>query len=488
MNIVFATAEMAPFSKTGGLADVCGALPLALAKEGHHVTVFLPKYRSVDLSGLSVTQVFDELAVSVGRDAVVATVQCCDLCANVRICFIEQCGFFDRQHLYGTEHGDYPDNDRRFIFFQRAILDCLKKMEWAPDIIHCHDWQTALLPAYINTLYRSVPIFAKTKTLLTIHNLAYQGVFSSESFALTGLDHALFGMHALEFYGRLNFLKGGLVFADALTTVSERYAEEICSQEYGAGLDGVLRSRDKDLVGILNGIDCDAWNPQDDPDIAVPYVPHDGEKKLLNKKALQAAHGLSCERDTMLIGIVSRIVHQKGFDILLPILPDIISRGIQFVLVGTGDRHYCDMLRQLGKKYADMMGIAIQYNTRMAKAVYAGADVFMLPSHFEPCGLGQLISLRYGTVPLVRETGGLADTVHEFNKHTGKGNGFVFSEYTSEALLKCVCKAHEWYTDKKMWNKIIANGTAADFSWDVSAKKYSQLYQRMQQKEIAHAE
>ncbi len=486
MKIIFVTSEMVPYAKTGGLADVCGTLPKELADLGHEVCVGMPRYKKIDTTKFGLKKVVEGLEVPLGSEKKFARVYTTVHQEKVEVYFIDSTEFFGRDELYGTPQGDYPDNDRRFIFFQRAALEFFRITNFKPDIIHCHDWQTGLIPVYLKTLYKSDSFFKRTKSFFTIHNLAYQGNFPPDTLPTTGLGWEEFHMERLEFYGKASFLKGGIVYADVVTTVSERYAEEIQTKEFGCGLEGVLKKRKADLYGIINGIDLEEWNPETDQDIAANYSLGNLDKKQVNKEALQKENKLEASPDIPLFGMISRLADQKGFDILAPILGDFATKlDAQFVLLGTGDEKYHVLLRQEMKKYSKRFGINTLFDNKMAKRIYAGSDIFLMPSYYEPCGLGQLISLRYGTVPLVRETGGLADTVTDFNSKTSEGTGFVFKEYKSQALFKTIERAIQVFKDKKAWRELIKRGMKCDFSWKASAKKYIDLYQQAEKKTAA---
>ncbi|MBI4550347.1 MAG: glycogen synthase, partial [Candidatus Omnitrophica bacterium] len=346
-----------------------------------------------------------------------------------------------------------------------------------------HDWQTGLIPVYLKSLYKADPFFKRTKTVFTVHNLAYQGNFPPDTLPTTGLGWEEFQMDRLEFYGKASFLKGGIVYADLVTTVSERYAQEIQTAEFGCGLEGVLKKRKADLWGIVNGIDVDEWNPETDPDIVQNYSLSTLDKKQVNKEALQKENNLEVSRDIPLFGIVSRLADQKGFDILAPVLDDLaLKLGAQFVLLGTGEEKYHLLLREELKKHPRKFGINISFDAKMAKRIYAGSDLFLMPSYYEPCGLGQLIAMRYGTVPVVRETGGLADTVVDFNPASQTGTGFVFRDYKPEALYRALKRACETFKDRKAWRELVKTAMKADFSWKTSAKKYAELYKQAERK------
>lgn len=486
MNIVFATAEMTPFAKTGGLADVCGSLPAALSKKGHTVTVCIPKYKTADGSRFVFEKVIDELKVRLGVEEHHGAVFKYEDEAGFNVLLFDNKKFFHRDGLYGTPDGDYVDNDRRFFFFQRAILEALPKLGIRPDVLQAHDWQSALLPVYLKTLYRENSWYHQTKAIFTIHNLAYQGSFSPSSFKLTGLPETVYSIQGCEFYGLFNCMKGGLIFSDVITTVSKRYAKEIQLEEFGCGLDGVLREQSNKIAGIINGIDYDEWDPEKDPDITVNYSLSDIDKKVINKGVLQKENSLPIDRTIPLIGMVTRLCDQKGLDIIAPIMDSLAAMNVQVVLLGTGDDKYNRAFKQFGQKYPGHFGMNIRFDPAMAKRIFAGADMFLMPSRFEPCGLGQMVALRYGTVPIVRETGGLADTIIDFNHHTKEGNGFVFAQYSAETLLKTIRKAIEFFQDKLLWNAIIENGRKCDFSWDHSAEEYISLYIKTKRKESTY--
>ncbi len=485
MRVVFVAPEMVPFAKTGGLADIAGTLPKEIQALGQEVICFLPKYKKVDSNRWPMKKVIDRIQVPVGTEMEAGHVFCFDDPSGVKVFFVDHPEYFGRDELYGTPLGDYPDNDRRFVFFQRAALESLKKLGIQPDVIHCHDWQTGLIPLYLKKLYSGDSVFAKTKTVFTIHNLSYQGNFPPDSLPVTGLTWEEFRLERLEFYGKVSFLKAALVYSDELTTVSPRYAEEIQTKEFGCGMEGVLRARRDDLAGIVNGIDPEEWNPESDRDLAAHFSAKKTEGKEACKAALQKENQLKVDPKIPLLGMITRLADQKGLDILAPAVETIMKKGLQFVLLGTGEERYHQMFRELGKKYSSQLGVHILFDAKLAKRIYAGSDIFLMPSQFEPCGLGQMISLRFGTIPLVRETGGLADTIQDFNPKTGEGNGFVFKEYKTQAFLEALDRAVKVYGDPKLWSKLVKNGMKCDFSWRSSAKHYLELYERVKRKPVA---
>ena len=482
MRVLFATSEVVPFSKTGGLADVSNALPRALADLGVEVHIFSPLYARVkDKFKPTDTGIKVELRVFRRRQtAFLRRAKLPD--SPVEVFFIEHDGYFYRPGLYGDERGPYRDNSERFIFFCRAILETVKALGHRYDVVHSNEWQTATLPVYLKTLYADDEHWRRTASVQALHNLAYQGVFNQWDFNFTGLDWEFFSWRYLEFWGKLNLLKGGIVFADKLVTVSPTYAEEIqSSAEFGCGLEGVLKSRSRDLVGILNGCDYTVWNPETDKLIPANYSQKDLSGKGRCKAALQQECGFEKKQNAMLVGIVTRLAEQKGLDILLPVLDEILDLGVQFVVLGTGDKGYEEALAEAGRRRPDRMRAFIKFDERLAHLIEAGADAFLMPSRYEPCGLNQMYSMRYGTIPIVRKTGGLADTVGNFTPQAlndGKATGFVFEDYKADALLSAVKRARGVFSeDKQTWLALVRNAMSKRFTWDKSAPKYLRLYE-----------
>ncbi len=465
-----------PFVKTGGLADVLGSLPSAIRRLGHEVAVFLPRYKAIHVSEWKLETAVERLSIPLGSERETGRVYRYQTPDGVTIYLIDHPEFFCRDELYGTALGDYPDNDRRFIFFQRGVFETLKELKISPDMIHCHDWHTGLIPIYLKTLYAGDPLFKKTKSVMTIHNLAYQGTFPPDSMSFTGLGWEMFKMDRLEFYGKVNFLKGGIVFADMITTVSETYAKEIQTKEFGCGLEGVLTKRKRSLAGIVNGISAADWDPAKDADIKANFDIHSLHNKKLNKAALQEENGFRTDEETPLFGMISRLTDQKGFDIIVPALREMAELGIQWVLLGTGEEKYHRLFQDMAKKRQGRFAFHLLFDAKMAKRIYAGSDVILVPSQFEPCGLAQMIAMRFGSIPLVRSTGGLVDTVSDFNEKSGRGDGFCFKDYSSEALLNTVERAAQLYRKPRVWEKLMKNAMRADFSWEASAKRYIRLY------------
>ncbi len=477
MKILFAASEVAPFAKTGGLADVAGSLPRALAGLGHEVSVILPRYRQVDVAryGLRHAASFYVPLASWKERCDILTGT---LGSQVKVYFVNKDIYYDRPELYRTLRGDHPDNAERFIFFSRAIPELCRALDVAPDVIHCNDWQTGLVPLYLKRLYAGVPQLARTRTVFTIHNLGYQGVFWHWDLPMTGLGWDVFTPDGIEFWGNMNLLKAGIVNADAVTTVSPTYAREIQTPEYGHGLDGVLRNRSADLSGIVNGIDDDEWDPSTDRAIAKNFSADKLTGKQACRKALLSEVGLPVTAEPV-IGMVTRLSDQKGLDILVDALPAVMALGVRLVVLGTGDERYHRLLRDSCRLHAERMRVLLTYDDALARRIYAGADMFLMPSRYEPCGLGQMHALRYGTVPVVRRTGGLTDTVADFDPRTAAGTGFLFDEYTPEALAECVRHAVSIFFKKPKWKRIMRSGMKVDLSWRHSAKEYEKVYRKI---------
>lgn len=467
--------EVAPFAKTGGLADVVGALPKVLAGLGHEVRTILPKYRIV--RGDNLKPIVEKIEVKIGPQRERAAIKG-SLSNGSLVYFVTSKKYFDREGLYGSSYGDYKDNDERFILFSRAILQFLKIIDYQPDVIHCHDWQSGLIPAYLKTIHRDDPFYTKSATLFTIHNLAYQGLFSRDRFPLTGLGWEEFIPEKLEFYNKFSFIKGGLVYSDAINTVSRGYAREIQTKEYGQGLDGVLRSRSEVLFGIINGLNYDEWDPGHDEFIFKKYDFEYLKVKIKNKINLLRQLRLPRKRGFALMGMVSRLAAQKGLDLLVRAMDELMGLPLQIVILGTGDKLYHNLLMDMARKYPRRLSINLTYDNGLAHKIYAASDIFLMPSRYEPCGLGQLISLKYGAVPVVRAIGGLKDTICEFDPKTGMGNGFVFKEYNPKAFLEAVQRALLVYKKKKLWQRLMINGMKENFSWDASANEYVKLYEK----------
>ncbi len=465
MKVAIVAPEVAPFSKTGGLGDVAGALPGALAALGAEVLTISPLYRPVQKHAPESTP--HQLQFSLGSLPSGVSVH-----RSGNHYFLEHRDYFDRDGLYGTSTGDFADNGARFLCLCRGALELLRALG-APDVIHAHDWQTGLIPMYVKTLYRDA--FARTRTVFTIHNLAYQGVFGREMMPLTGLGWIHFNWKELEFHGNLNLMKAGLVYADALTTVSPGYAREIQTPEQGYGLEGVLRERSGALHGILNGIDTAEWDPSNDPHLAARYSAGAPAGKAACKAALQRRCGLPERPEVPLVGFVGRLSVQKGIDLLVGLLESMGGEDVHWVILGAGDEIYQKALRAAAVRRPDRVSAHVAFDAALAHQIEAGSDLFVMPSLYEPCGLNQLYSLRYGAVPVVRATGGLADTVHDGE------NGFTFGPYTVEAFAGALRRALEAFADRAVWRKVMAAGMSRDSSWEASARRYLWLYESLVQ-------
>ncbi len=474
MKIVFVASEGVPYSKTGGLADVVGSLPKALASLGHEVEVILPRYRKTKPGNIVATT--HNLTVPLSSGFKFVSMQEVEATNGVRTYLMNCPEFFDRDQLYMAGGKDYPDNAKRFAAFSMGALEFMKRSAKPPEVIHCHDWQAALIPAYLRSLYADDPFFEHTSVLFTIHNIAYQGLFPRETMGEISLDKSLFKIEGLEYYGKINLLKGGIVFSDSVSTVSRKYAQEIQTEEFGYGLEGVLRSRAASVQGILNGVDYEEWNPATDKLIPANYTPENLAGKQACKKALLEKMGArEPELDRPVLGIVSRFVTQKGFDLIAKIADELMWKDLYIVALGTGEPQYEGLFRSLAESYPEKFLARIAYDNALAHQIEAGADMFVMPSRYEPCGLNQIYSLKYGTVPVVRATGGLDDTITPFDGENG--TGFKFSSYTPQALLQCIEQAVAVFRDKKAWLRLQQNCMHQDFSWKQSAKNYASLYQ-----------
>ena len=483
MKILFVSPEGLPFSKTGGLADVVEALPKALVEMGHEVAVVLPRYRGTKIAGV----LLPSLTVPNGAKWRFPAVADGGVVGGVRYLFVDDPEYFDREKLYGEQGQDYPDNAQRYAAFSRAAIEIAKQV-WPAQVIHCHDWQSALVPVILRTQYAGDPAMQQVPVVLTVHNMGYHGMFPRETLGEIGLPESLFSIDGLEFYGRVNYLKGGLVFADYLTTVSRKYAKEIQTPEYGHGMDGVNRARADRFVGILNGVDYAAWSPENDKFIAARYSAADLAGKQACKKDLLAQFKMPEKALARpVIGIVSRFADQKGFDLIAAVADDLMKENLAIVALGTGDPKYEKLFVALAKKFPEKVAVRIGYDNALAHKIEAGADMFLMPSRYEPCGLNQIYSLRYGTVPVVRATGGLDDTIEDFNPKTGRGTGFKFEPYDGRALVECIRRALRVYGTPAAWHVVQANGMAKDFSWKASAGEYVKLYEAAQKARIPRA-
>ncbi|MBF0387661.1 MAG: glycogen synthase GlgA [Candidatus Omnitrophica bacterium] len=459
MRIVFAASEVLPFAKTGGLADVCGALPVELEAAGHEVSIIMPYYKEV-----GVKKVFNDRAQVdvIGQD--------------IKVYFIKHKAFFGRSSLYGDNMNDYPDNLERFAFFCRQALELLKEIGKPVDIIHCHDWQTGLIPLLLKAPYAGEAFFSATRTVFTIHNLAYQGVFPKEEYAKLGLEEKFFNDSQVEFYGKVNLLKAGIVFSDYVTTVSPQYAKEIQTREWGCGLEGVLQSRKGRLAGILNGLDYERWNPERDVFIDPAFSARDQLAKKIHREKLQKVAGLPVLADIPVFGFVGRLCYQKGFDLIEGAFEELMHRPIQLVFLGVGEKKYQELLKKLARKNPQRFAALVRYDEDIAHQVYAGADFFLMPSVYEPCGLTQMIALRYGAIPLVSGVGGFLDTVSDCGVNKKQGNGFVLSSYSVSGLLEALDRALGLYNQKEKLAALIAQAMDCRFTWQSSVKHFNEVY------------
>jgi starch synthase len=472
MKIVLVASEVAPFSKTGGLGDVAGSLPEAFARGGHEVSVFSPAYR-----GIKPGRALASLPVKVGERVETAQVFRKSR-AGVTLYFIGNQPFFDRDFLYGAPEGDYPDNLERFVFFDRAVLEALTQLGAQPDIIHCHDWQTGLIPAYLREAYARSSL-ARARTVFTIHNLGYQGRFPGRLFTLLGLPQEYFTMTGLEFYGDVNLLKAGLAYSDRLTTVSPNYAREIRTPDFGFGLEGVLDFRAKDLTGIVNGIDTGIWDPLTDPALAPGNFDAATIAKRANVKTRLCRELRFADPCLPLLSFIGRLSQQKGVELLVALGQQAARLGVNLAVLGLGEEKYHRLLDKLARQFPGRIALTLKFDDVLARRLYAGSDIFLMPSRYEPCGLGQLIAFRYGAVPLAYRTGGLADTIIDCDRDPQHGDGFLFEDYTAGALLSRIAEALEAYRDKTGWSRIVDNGLKLDFSWTSSAAKYLALFQEL---------
>ena len=484
MDVIFAASEAVPFAKTGGLADVAGALPRALQAQGHCVSLFLPCYRSARQAGVELEDIGIDFRIPIGPRTVEGRVLRSKLPdSNVAAYLIDQPEYFDRAGLYGEGGSDYDDNGARFIFFARGVIETIRGLGLRPDVVHGNDWQSGLIPAYLRTLHADDPAFAGAGTLITVHNLAYQGLFWHWDMGLTGLDAGLFNWRQLEFHGKLCFLKAGLVFADVLSTVSPTYAREILSPEYGQGLDGLFRDRQADLYGILNGIDPDAWRPANEPMIARQYdTATVVEGKALCKARLQELAGLDRRPEVPLFAQVGRLDPQKGWDLLAEVADRLLDHDVQLVVLGAGHPKYQAMLEDLARRHPGRCTVFLTFDDAMAHRIEAGADLFLMPSLYEPCGLSQLYSLAHGTIPIVRSTGGLADTVVDATPRAlseATATGFAFADPTASALWQAIERALALWPDRTAWLNLMQTGMKQDWSWDRSAREYTRLYEEV---------
>lgn len=475
MRVLFVASEASPLIKTGGLGDVAGALPKALAKRNVDVRVVIPKYKEINWEVRDKLRFIKWFNVNVGWRE-----QFCGVWEyfynGVTYYVLDNERYYKRDEIYG-----FYDDAERFAFFDRAVLDMLRQIDWQPDLIHCNDWQTGMLPVLLKFQYKRNDMFYwKMKCVYSIHNIAFQGIFDPQILPeLFSFDMELYENTCLKFDEGVSFMKGGIYYSDIITTVSETYANEIQTPEYGERLDGVLRDRAYALRGITNGIDYDEYNPKTDRFLNKQYDVNSIQDKVINKTSLQKELGLTVDENIPMIGLVTRLTQQKGLDLLINISDKLLQQNVQLVILGTGDKQYEEHFMQLNYKYGNKISANIKFDNAMASKIYASSDMFLMPSLFEPCGLGQLIALRYGSIPLVRETGGLKDTIVAYNEYTGEGNGFSFKNYNSDELYNIIQYSLRIYENKKVWNNLIRNAMNSDNSWNKSAQVYLNLYREL---------
>lgn len=490
LSILFVSSEVMPFAKTGGLADVSGALPQVVREMGHDIRIIMPKYAAVSDRRFKIHDIkrLTDIPVQVGDRQYLGSVKSSFLTnikTKVQVYFLSNDELYSRADLYvdPVTKRDWPDNDDRFIFFCHGVIQTLILLGWKPDIIHLNDWQSGLVAALLKTTYADEPLFRNTKVVFTVHNAAYQGVFPKTSFAKTGLPDKAFKSDGIEFFGNLNLLKAGLVYSDAITTVSPTYAKEIRStEEFGYGLEGVFKQKSRKTYGLLNGMDSTVWSPKTDKLIPAQYDAETLDQKIENKKALCEHFQLPFNPDIPVIGMVSRLADQKGFDLIKEKLPELMKENLQLVVLGSGEKKYEDLFTRAASKYKKRVGAHIGFDENLAHLIEAGSDLFLMPSKYEPCGLNQMYSLAYGTLPIVRSTGGLADTVEDIDAHPKGGTGFVFDAYTGEAMLDAVQRAVRAFGNRKLWEAAMKRGMEKDFSWTASATQYIDLYKQLLKK------
>lgn len=481
MKVLFAVSECVPFVKSGGLADVAGSLPKELVKQGTDVRVILPKYGSISDEFKKKMSPNCEFTVAVGWRNQYCGIEELEY-QGITFYFVDNEYYFNREKLYG-----YFDDGERFAYFNRAVLDALQHIDFYPDVIHSHDWHTGMVPFLLRVEYRAKKGYEFIRTVFTIHNLQFQGIMPRGALGdLLGLDYTHFHPDRLEFFGNINFMKGGIVAADKITTVSPTYKDEIQTEYYGEKLHDLLRRRESDLEGILNGIDDEFYNPEKDTFIYKRYSAESLQDKIINKKQLQEKFGLPVKEDIPLIAMVTRLTKQKGLDLVKYVFHELMQENVQVLVLGTGDPEFEQFFREMEYSYSSKCKAYIGFDEGLAHEFYAGSDLFLMPSQFEPCGLGQMIAMNYGSIPIVRETGGLNDTVHSFNEFTGEGNGFSFSNFNAHDMLYTIRRAIGFYSDKQVWEQIMKNSMGMDNSWAQSAFKYNQLYAGLVSRSESH--
>jgi starch synthase len=478
MRILILTPEANPFARSGGLAEVISALACALTRLGHQVMTVLPLYRQVRECGRPLVATGKTVTIPLSFKTLSAEIYQTELSPGMTYYFVAQDALYNREGLYGTAYGGFEDNAERFIFFSRAAVEMIEALELAPDICHCHEWHTGLVPVYLRTLYHERPVLQKLPVLYTVHNVGYQGIFSSYDFPLTGLGWELLSPKALEFFGKINLMKGGVVFADLINTVSRKYREEILTPEYGFGLEGVFQERAAHLYGVTIGVDYQRWDPSRDSALAATYTPDNLEGKQACKADLIRHFNLDLPPDQPLLGMTTRLYERKGIDLVEAVLDELLAQPMGFVLQGTGEERHHYLLQEIAARHPGRLGLALSFSEELAHRIIAGSDIFLMPSRYEPCGLDQLYCLRYGTIPVVRATGGLDETIEAYDAASGSGQGFKFTEYSPAAFLAAIRQALGLYQDKEAWKALMTRNMTLDFSWDKVAPQYVELYER----------
>ena len=480
IKLLLISSEMTPFAQTGGLAEAIAGLSKALKKFDLDIRVALPFYRSIKKMHLNFNTIAKQIKIPMGPSTLKGDIILFKTDENIPIYFIKRDRFFDRSGIYGDRRGDYHDNAERFIFLSKVIFKLCQIISFIPDVLHCHDWQIGLIPVYHKepSIY-NINYFSNTVSIFTIHNIAYQGIFKKDKFIFTDLPEDIFSQNGLEFWGKINFMKGGILFSDIVSTVSPTYAKEIQTKEYGFGLEELIKSRASELCGILNGVDYSNWDPKNDPFLASNYSSKDLRGKEICKKDLINEMELNKEMiNQPLVGMISRLASQKGIDILLKALPGLIKMGANFVFLGKGEKGYQRDLKMIAKRYPGRIGLRFSYDPTLAHKIEAGSDILVMPSLYEPCGLAQIYAMRYGTIPVVRAVGGLEDTVENYIPQKGKGTGFKFKEYNAKAFLSKLKEAIVLFKNKEEWQNLMMKAMEVDFSWEKSASKYIELYSR----------
>ncbi|MFH1134811.1 MAG: glycogen synthase GlgA [Pseudomonadota bacterium] len=475
MNILFVSPEVFPFSRAGGLGDVSYFLPRALAEKGHRLWVVTPKYRQTEQAGIPLTFLEDNVRVPLSWREKRAQIFSARVSDRIEVFFIGCDELFNRNGLYGNEFGDYEDNAERFIFFSRAVMELAKNMGFRPDVVHCHDWPTGLVPVYLKTLYADVENLSRAASLFTFHNLGSQGIFWHYDFAMTGLGWELFTPEGLEFHNQVNMTKAGLIMADLISTVSRKYAEEVLTPEYAFGLEGVLQARQADTHAVLNGVDYDIWDPAKDPEIVAHYTPDNLAPKAACRNDLCRLFELQ-DDSRPIVAVISRLLDRKGFDLISETFTRLLTLDMKMVIMGMGEDKYHALLRDLAAANPDRLGVKVFFDKGLAHRIMAGADIFLMPSRYEPCGLEQLYGLKYGAVPVVRATGGLEDTIVDVKQYPESGSGFKFFDYTPDALFSALADAVNLFSQKQAWQALMKRGMVQDFSWTAAADEYEALY------------